>query len=421
MRRVRRWPRRLLRLLRRWPLQLITGIIMALTTLSITAAATIGLALVEPHARVYRVSLLSVLAANYAPWPDTGPVSRRLDPAVAAEAARDQVAHNVTPVSGDSALVPVDLSPLPQADTSNGVADAGSLPATSVASPIGIIETPTPTPTPSLPSGPARDQKPSATPQLATHASPSHTPLVTWQPTNTTVVVTARPPTGTPLAISPVASTVQTIAPTVRATPPTVTRAPTQTATPAPTAVRSTASPSAPTATAAPATATPIATPIPPTATATRRATALPTATAVPPTNTPLPTNTPSPTDTPIPTNTPGAAALVVQIVVPSDGATVSSPAETNFRAIAYDPAVGTSDGDGITSVDFSITPMSGSGNYGHNRSDTAAPYCAYGGSGACPTIPNWASMDPGTYRLTATAHASGKPSVTVSVSFTKP
>jgi hypothetical protein len=110
-----------------------------------------------------------------------------------------------------------------------------------------------------------------------------------------------------------------------------------------------------------------------------------------------------------------------VQIVVPSDGAIVSSPAETNFGAIAYDPAVGTNDGDGITSVDFTIILISGSGNYGHNRSDTAAPYCAYGGSEACPTIPNWASMDPGTYRLTVTANASGKPSVTVSVTFTKP
>jgi hypothetical protein len=112
---------------------------------------------------------------------------------------------------------------------------------------------------------------------------------------------------------------------------------------------------------------------------------------------------------------------LVLQIVVPSDGAMVSNPAETNFQVIAYDPAVGTNDGDGITSVDFTIVLLSGSGNYGHNRSDTAAPYCAYGSSGVCPTIPNWASMDPGTYQLTATGNASGKPSVTISVTFTKP
>jgi hypothetical protein len=137
--------------------------------------------------------------------------------------------------------------------------------------------------------------------------------------------------------------------------------------------------------------------------------TALPTSTAEPP------TQTPTPTDTPVP------AALVVQIVVPSDGAIVSNPAETNFRAIAYDPAVGTNDGDGITSVDFTIILISGSGNYGHNRSDTAAPYCGYGGSEVCSTMPNWDSMDPGTYQLSATANASGKPSVTVSVAFTKP
>jgi len=118
---------------------------------------------------------------------------------------------------------------------------------------------------------------------------------------------------------------------------------------------------------------------------------------------------------------TPVPASLVVQIVVPSDGAVVSSPADTNFHAIAYDPSVGTTDGDGIMSVDFAIVLISGSGNYQHNRSDTAAPYCAYGGSGGCSTIPYWISMDPGTYRLTATANASGKPSVTVSVTFTKP
>jgi len=66
------------------------------------------------------------------------------------------------------------------------------------------------------------------------------------------------------------------------------------------------------------------------------------------------------------------------------------------------------------------IELISGSGTYGHNRNDTAAPYCNYGGSEACPTIPNWDSMEPGTYRLSATGNAPDKPSVTVSVTFTK-
>jgi hypothetical protein len=106
---------------------------------------------------------------------------------------------------------------------------------------------------------------------------------------------------------------------------------------------------------------------------------------------------------------------------VPSDGAIVSSAGQTNFQALAYDAAIGTSDGDGITSVDFSIDLISGSGSYSHTRTDTTASYCAYGGSGACPTIPNWNSMGSGMYRLTATANAPGKPSVSVSVTFTKP
>jgi len=174
----------------------------------------------------------------------------------------------------------------------------------------------------------------------------------------------------------------------------------------------------------------PTSTLIPPTSTLipteTPTLTETPTSTAVPPTSTTTPTETATPTvvpptNTPTPTETPVPGSLVIQIVVPSDGAVVFSSAETNFGAVAYDPSVGTNDGDGITSVDFAIVLISGSGNYQHNRSDTDAPYCAYGGSSGCPTIPYWASMDPGTYRLTATANAAGKPSVTASVTFTKP
>ena len=78
MRSTRRRFRWLWWLLRRWPLQFTTAVIMALTSSAIAATAAVGLALVEPHARVYRMSLLSPLAANYAPWPAAGPVGQRL-------------------------------------------------------------------------------------------------------------------------------------------------------------------------------------------------------------------------------------------------------------------------------------------------------------------------------------------------------
>jgi hypothetical protein len=137
----------------------------------------------------------------------------------------------------------------------------------------------------------------------------------------------------------------------------------------------------------------------------------------------PLPTDTPvpPPTDTPVPqpTDTPVPPPLYVEITVPSDGASLNGVGQTRFQAIAYDPAVGTSDGAGITSIDFSLVQLSG-GAYSFGSTDNSAQYCVFGGDGPCSTAPAWGSMTSGTYQLTATANAPGKPSVTVSVTFTK-
>jgi hypothetical protein len=468
MRRMRWRPRWLWCLLRRWPLPCITAIVMAVTSTAITATAGIGLVLVEPHARVYRVSLLSLVAANYAPWPATGAAGQPLDPAIIAEAARDEVARNVTPARGTGELVPVDLPALPQAVAPDGADPAGGPPHTSVAPSMVIAQTPAPrsTPTPSILARTPADPRPTATQPVTSVAAALASPT-TQRSVNTSVIpaptravplTPAQPPTSTP----PPTNTVVSSAPTI--VPPTATLAPTQTPKPLPTAVPPTATGVAPTvippptatsssAPVVPPTTTPTLTAVPPSNTPTETATPTvvppsntptptetatptptetptltetPTSTTAPPSNTPTPTETATPTvvpptNTPATTETPVSASLVVQIVVPSDGAIVSSPADTNFRAIAYDPAVGTNDGDGITSVDFAIDLISGNGNYQHNRSDIDAPYCGYGGSDGCSTTPNWDSMDPGTYRLTATANASGKPSVTISVTFTKP
>ncbi len=456
MQHTRWWPSRLLWLLRRWQLPFITAIVMAVTGTAIAATAGIGLALVEPHARLYQVSLLSLVAANYSPWPAAGSVGQPLDPAIIAEAAADELARDVTPAPGASELVPVDLPVLPQAMAPDSDAPEGGPPHTSVATSVVIAQTPAPrgTSTPSILARTPVDPRPMATSQpvtpIAAAASPATqraaTTSVTPAPTQAMPLTTPRLPTSTPRPIS-------TLAPSAPPSlPPTQTLVPTQTPKPLLTAVPPAATRVAPTAIPAATVTSPAVTALPPTntpmPTETPTSTALPptntptptetpTSTALPPTNTPTPTETPTstalpptntptatavpPTDTPTPTETPVSVSLVVQMVLPSDGAVVSSPAETNFRAIAYDPSVGTNDGDGITSVDFTIVLISGSGNYQHNHHDMAAPYCAYGGSGTCPTIPFWAIMDPGTYQLTATANASGKPSMTVSVIFTKP
>jgi hypothetical protein len=129
----------------------------------------------------------------------------------------------------------------------------------------------------------------------------------------------------------------------------------------------------------------------------------------VPPTNTPVP-----------PTDTPAPLPLFVQVVNPSNGATISSVGQTGFEAIAYDPSVGMTNGNGITSVDFSIVQLSG-GTYTYSHTENTPAYCAFGGDSPCTTSPAFGSMTPGTYRLTATAHAPGKPNASDSVTFTIP
>ena len=84
---------------------------------------------------------------------------------------------------------------------------------------------------------------------------------------------------------------------------------------------------------------------------------------------------------TPIPTATPEPVHL--KIVNPSsDGATITSNAETMFEVEAWDPAIGTNNGDGITSVAFIL--YDSIGNTVHTYTDTVASYCAFGGDSSC-------------------------------------
>jgi hypothetical protein len=111
-----------------------------------------------------------------------------------------------------------------------------------------------------------------------------------------------------------------------------------------------------------------------------------------------------------------------VQITSPGDGAIIDAIGATAFRAIAYDPDIGTHDGQGISQVLFRLVDATGATIA--TRTENQAAYCLFGGNGPCSTMPpgQWNNLAPGTYTLYAEGRSnSGKPSVTVSVTFTRP
>ncbi len=84
---------------------------------------------------------------------------------------------------------------------------------------------------------------------------------------------------------------------------------------------------------------------------------------------------------TPIPTATPEPAHL--KIVNPSgDGASITGNDETMFEVEAWDPAIGTNNGSGITSIAFVL--YNSTGNTVHTYTDTTPTYCAFGGNNNC-------------------------------------
>ncbi len=457
--------RRLLRPLRKRPLPILLACAVGLASLLTVGAAQAGLYLVAPHSAPFDVSLLPGIAADYRPWPARGQGQAELDPAVVAEASRDEILRRVQPEPSDNSLVPLDLPPLPQADTAPDGAPqvaqassptltpagaAGATASSPAASPTDVPAPPTDVPAPptDVPASPT-DVPASPTdvpaPPTDVPAPPTDVPApptdVPAPPTDVPAPPTdvPAPPTDVPAPTSPPAPPTTRPRPT-RPTPnrpqqPTATNIITPTPVPpTPTPVPPTPTPVPPTPTPVPPTPTPVPptpTPVPPTPTPVP-----PTPTPVPPTPTPTdtpvpptPTDTPvppTPTDTPVPptpTDTPvPSAPLVIQIVNPADGATVSSAAQATFQAIAYDPDVGATDGSGIIQVIFAI--IDSGGVIVHSRVENTAAYCAFGGDAPCGPMPigQWSFLPPGTYTLSAQALSSqGKPPVTVSVTFVKP
>ncbi|MGA2505742.1 MAG: hypothetical protein ABSG01_16805 [Anaerolineales bacterium] len=125
-----------------------------------------------------------------------------------------------------------------------------------------------------------------------------------------------------------------------------------------------------------------------PTITPTPTDTLTPTTTLTPTDTAPIPTATSTPTET----STPIPGTVVVNILVPgSDGTVINNNSDTAFEAEAWDTAVGTSNGAGITLVDFWFTldglpipPLPDSLSPQHQ---STPHYCAFTGTGTCLTI----------------------------------
>jgi hypothetical protein len=104
-----------------------------------------------------------------------------------------------------------------------------------------------------------------------------------------------------------------------------------------------------------------------------------------------------------------------VAIVVPFNGATITGISSTEFQAVAWDPLVGTTNGDGIVSVSFELYHEA-TGLLIMTNTTFNVQYCTFGGNGPCdrwqspPVNPawDWSSAPNGVYRLRARAVADG-------------
>lgn len=125
--------------------------------------------------------------------------------------------------------------------------------------------------------------------------------------------------------------------------------------------------------------------------------------------NTPLPLNIPTvPTNTPIPpTATPTCSPVYVEITNPATGAVITDISQTRFEAIAYNPNVGTNNGDGIANVQFQIYDPNN--NLISSRTESAVAYCAFSGNSPCSTMPTslWDTLNNGIYEIRARATSS--------------
>ena len=156
----------------------------------------------------------------------------------------------------------------------------------------------------------------------------------------------------------------------------------------------------------------------------------MPTLTLIP-SDTPLPSATPTNTNTPVdtatatevPVNTPTKTPLPVHIefVLPDPSGvviTASNLEATRFEALAWNPAYGTSNGNGIDNVEFWF---SGPGSI-PGATERAIAYCAFTGDTPCTRLDqrtDYSALPDGTYTIYARAQGvDGRYSETISKNF---
>ncbi len=93
------------------------------------------------------------------------------------------------------------------------------------------------------------------------------------------------------------------------------------------------------------------------------------------------------------------------------------SPYALRIEAKAYDPRVGSRNGDGIDHVNFTITGPSGALLVNHD--ETTPAYCAFGGDSPCERAIASARYAAGDYKVTATAYAKNGRTATAAATFT--
>jgi beta-lactam-binding protein with PASTA domain len=102
------------------------------------------------------------------------------------------------------------------------------------------------------------------------------------------------------------------------------------------------------------------------------------------------------------------AAPVVARFEDPaSDNTTISNRNNTEFEIIAYNPAVGTTNGNGVARVDFTFTDVSNGSTLLASTSTTSPNFCAFGGNncnGSKWPNASWDNISSGTkVRITAT------------------
>lgn len=97
----------------------------------------------------------------------------------------------------------------------------------------------------------------------------------------------------------------------------------------------------------------------------------------------------------------------LVEAVIPTDGAPITSIDQTDFEAFAWDIGVGITNGEGINQVHLLFWDTNG--NVLANRIDSSLPYCVWGNQSPCPIMSQalWDSLPDGTYTMVAWGQSS--------------